>query len=112
MLEGTHHALSVSRPHEHADESGWRYSHRKGDAFADLLSELVRWPHVNLDEIRECRTAKPKHKEAYGEYLHNRNIEMKWAKEVFTEFVTVVNCLSEQRFYEEMCVLRASLTDL
>ncbi len=60
-LAGTFHGVSVARLQEYCDEFSWRYCHRLGDAFADLLSDLVRWPHVALSEVRSLRVAMPAH---------------------------------------------------
>lgn len=60
-LAGTFHGVSVGRLQAYCDEFSWRYCHRAGDAFADLLAELVRWPHVALSRIRGCRVAMPAH---------------------------------------------------
>lgn len=61
MLSATHHGVSVKRLQEYGDQFAWRYSHRTGDTFLDLLREVVRWPHVDLRRIKRCRTAMPKH---------------------------------------------------
>jgi hypothetical protein len=45
----------------YADNSGFNYSHRRGDAFGDLLFELARWPHASLSEIKGCHFAMPRH---------------------------------------------------
>ena len=80
-LAGTFHGVSVERLQEYADEFGWRYSHRRGDALSDLLGELVRWPHVSLSEIRECRVAMGPHEapEEPGRG-HNEYLRRKWHK--------------------------------
>jgi hypothetical protein len=62
LLLGTHHGVTVEHLQTYCDQFSWRYSHRKGDAVLDLLGDLVRWPHVDLDVIGDCRTAMPKHK--------------------------------------------------
>ena len=60
-LAGTFHGVSVTRSRKRRDELSWRYCHRAGDAFADLLADLVRWPHVALSEVRSLRVAMPAH---------------------------------------------------
>ena len=60
-LAGTFHGVSVGRLQEYCDEFSWRYCHRLGDAFADLLAELARWPHVALSSVGYCRAAMPAH---------------------------------------------------
>ena len=85
-LVGTFHGVSVSRLQEYCDEFSWAYCHRKGDPLADLLAELVRWPHVKLEVIRGCRTAMEPHdppKEPGEE--HNKYLRRKWQKKVEAE---------------------------
>lgn len=81
-LAGTFHGVSVSRLQEYCDEFSWRYSHRRGDPLADLLAELVRWPHVGLSTIRECRTPMEPHEPPRepGEE-HNKYLRRKWREQ-------------------------------
>ena len=74
-LAGTFHGVSVARLQEYCDEFSWRYCHRLGDAFAGLLSDLVRWPHVKLSEVRSLRVAMPAH-EPPAEPGRRRNRKM------------------------------------
>jgi len=62
-LCGTFHGVSVDRLQEYSDNFSFNYSHRRGDPFADLLFELVRWPHVSLSEIKGCHVAMPRHED-------------------------------------------------
>ncbi len=81
-LAGTFHGVSVGRLQEYCDEFSWRYCHRAGDAFADLLSDLARWPHVALSEIRSCRVTMPAHEPPVESgHEHNRKILAKWRAE-------------------------------
>lgn len=79
-LSGTFHGVSVRRLQEYCDEFGWRYCHRRGDALADLLGELARWPHVALSEIRSCRVAMEPHPSDGREpgYRHNAKLLERW----------------------------------
>ena len=80
-LAGTFHGVSVARLQEYADEFSWRYCHRRGDALADLLYELVRWPHVPLSEIRSCRVAMPPHEPPREPGAkHNRKLLEVWRR--------------------------------
>lgn len=78
-LAGTFHGVSVGRLQEYCDEFSWRYCHRAGDALADLLAEIARWPRVALSEIRSCRVAMPAHEPpAEPGRKRNRKILDRW----------------------------------
>ena len=78
-LCGTFHGVTVERLQEYCDHFSWNYSHRRGDPFADILSELVRWPNQPLRMIRGCRVAMPKNKppKEPGKQ-HNYLIRKRW----------------------------------
>ena len=46
VVLGTHHGVTASHLQEYCDQFSWTYNHRGGDAFADLLADMVRWPHT------------------------------------------------------------------
>ncbi len=47
--------------------------------YKDLLSDLARWPHVALSEIRSCRVAMPQHEPPAGPgHEHNHKILARW----------------------------------
>jgi hypothetical protein len=78
-LAGTFHGVSVGRLQEYCDEFSWRYCHRVGDALADLLAEIARWPHVALSEIRSYRVAMTAHEPpAEPGRKRNRKILDRW----------------------------------
>ena len=78
-IAGTFHGVTVARLQEYCDEFSWRYCHRAGDAFADLLAELCRWPHVALSGIRSCRVAMPAHEPpSEPGRRHNQKILARW----------------------------------
>ncbi len=80
-LAGTFHGAGVGRLQEYADDFSWRYSHRSCDAFADLLREVARWPHVPLSLIRGCRVAMPPHEPpAEPGRKHNEKLRERWRK--------------------------------
>ena len=90
-LQGTCHGVTAARIQEHLDEFGWKYSHRRGDQLADLLAELVRWPHVRLRDIREVAQAQPAHAGALDPgYWHNRRLERRRARGCWRDLATVV----------------------
>ena len=71
MILGTHHGVTFSHLQEYCDQFSWRYCHRQGDAFADLLYDIVRWPHTskhllsNLMSVQEPMGSK-EFKETYS----------------------------------------------
>lgn len=80
-LAGTFHGVSVARLQEYCDEFSWRYCHRAGDAFADLLADLARWPHVKLSQIRSLRVAMPAHEPpAEPGHERNRKVRARWRR--------------------------------
>ena len=80
-LAGTFHGVSVERLQEYADCFSFAYSHRRGDAFSDLLFELVRWPHQRLSEIRGCRAAMPAHEPpSEPGRSHNKKLREMWRR--------------------------------
>lgn len=91
QLAGTCHGVTCDRLQEHCDEFSWKYSHRLGDQMADLLRELVRWPHTNLDEIGWLAQRQPRHdrvRDAGG--AHNWRMRAKKERETHEALVNVL----------------------
>ena len=101
-LEGTCHGVTLARLQEHLDEFAWKYSHRLGDQMADLLAELVRWPHVPLSRIRGVCATQPPHEGALDPgYLHNRYVDRKMARRARARLVGGIAQLAAARAAEE-----------
>ena len=79
MILGTHHGVTFSHLQEYCDQFSWRYCHRQGDAFADLLYDIVRWPHTskhllsNLMSVQEPMGSK-EFKETYSNWKLRKGI--------------------------------------
>lgn len=88
-LEGTHHGVTWPWLQAYLDEFSWAYCHRSSDPFADLLSELARWPHVPIPRLRRLFAPQAPHEGALDPgYRHNRYIEAKRLSQNRRELVT------------------------
>lgn len=104
-LNGTCHGVTAGRLQEHCDEFGWKYGHRHGDQFADLLKELARWPHVNLSEINEVARWQPPHGSVRDAARgHNRRLRDKMFNRVRQDLITVIALVAN--------LAKQSLTDV
>ena len=94
-LLGTCHGVSAARLQEHLDEFSWKYCHRGPGQLADLLSELARWPHVRLADIRSARGPLAPHEAAREPgYKHDRAIEYGWRGKLRQRIVDVLAAAS------------------